>query len=91
MALYLTQEKKDEIFAKFGGSASNTGSTEGQVALFTFRIQSLSEHLKTNHKDHSCRRRLLALVGKRKSMLNYLKRNDINKFRSLCDELGIRR
>lgn len=91
MAAYLTQEKLDEIFAKYGGSASNTGSTEGQIALFTFRIQSLSEHLKENKKDHSCRRRLLALVGKRKSMLNYLKSRDIVKFRALCDELGIRR
>lgn len=91
MAEYLSIEKKNEIFEKFGGSAANTGSTEGQVALFTYRIQMLSEHLKTNKKDHSCRRRLLELVGKRKSMLNYLKRKDINKFRSLCDELGIRR
>lgn len=91
MAAYLTQAKLDEIFAKYGGNAQNTGSTEGQIALFTFRIGELSEHLKENKKDHSCRRRLLALVGKRKSLLNYLKRRDINKFRSLCDELGIRR
>ncbi|MFZ4544942.1 MAG: 30S ribosomal protein S15 [Saprospiraceae bacterium] len=91
MAVYLYQEKLNEIFSKYGGSADNTGSTEGQVALFTYRIQSLSEHLKENKKDHSCRRRLLALVGKRKALLNYLKRKDINKFRALCDELGIRR
>lgn len=91
MAVYLPQEKLNEIFAKYGGSAENTGSSEGQVALFTFRIQSLSEHLKENKKDHSCRRRLLTLVGKRKSMLNYIKSKDIQKFRDLCDELGIRR
>lgn len=91
MAVYLPQSKKDEIFSKFGGDAQNTGSTEGQIALFSFRITQLSEHLKENKKDHSCRRRLLHLVGKRKSLLNYLKRKDINKFRALCDELGIRR
>jgi small subunit ribosomal protein S15 len=91
MAAYLTQEKLNEIFTKYGGSAQNTGSTEGQVALFTFRIAELSAHLKENKKDHSCRRRLLTLVGKRKAMLNYLKSRDIMKFRALCDELGIRR
>ncbi|MEM9850246.1 MAG: 30S ribosomal protein S15, partial [Bacteroidota bacterium] len=64
MAQYLSKEKKQEIFAEHGGSASNTGSIEGQVALFTYRIQELSNHLKTNNKDHSCRRSLLRLVGK---------------------------
>jgi small subunit ribosomal protein S15 len=91
MAVYLSQAKLNEIFTKYGGSPENTGSSEGQVALFTYRIQSLSAHLKENHKDHSCRRRLLTLVGKRKSMLNYIKSKDIQKFRDLCDELGIRR
>jgi small subunit ribosomal protein S15 len=91
MAAYLETGRVPEIFAQYGGDANNTGSTEGQVAYFTFRIKMLSEHLKTNHKDHSCRRTLLTLVSKRKAMLNYLKRKDIYKFRSLCDELGIRR
>ncbi len=91
MAVYLPQEKVNEIFAQYGGSAENTGSSEGQVALFTYRIQQLSLHLKENKGDHSCRRRLLTLVGKRKAMLNYIKSKDIVKFRALCDELGIRR
>ena len=91
MAVYLTKEKIEEIFVKHGGSASNTGSTEGQIALFTFRIQSLSDHLKVNHKDHSTKRRLLQLVGKRRSLLNYLMRKDIMKYRSLIAELGIRK
>lgn len=91
MAVYLTKEKIEEIFVKYGGSASNTGSTEGQIALFTYRIQSLSDHLKVNHKDHSTKRRLLQLVGKRRSLLNYLMRKDIMKYRSLIAELGIRK
>jgi small subunit ribosomal protein S15 len=91
MAVYLTKEKKEEFFAKYGGSKGNTGSTEGQVALFTYRIQSLSEHLKTNKKDHSCRRTLLTLVGKRKRHLDYLKAKDIVKYRELIQELGIRK
>ncbi len=91
MAAYLEKEKIAGIFEQYGGDAKNTGSTEGQVAYFTFRIKMLSEHLKANHKDHSCRRTLLSLVGKRKALLNYLKRKDIMKFRALCDELGIRR
>lgn len=90
MALYLTKEKQDEIFEKYGGSAKNTGSTEGQVALFTFRIQELSKHLQKNHKDHSCRRRLLTLVGKRRRLLRYLAGKDIQKYRDLIKDLGIR-
>lgn len=91
MSVYLSKEKKDEIFQKYGGSAGNTGSVEGQVALFTYRIASLSEHLKTNKKDHSCRRALLHLVGQRKRVLAYLMKKDINRYRHICDELGIRR
>ena len=72
MAVYLTKEKKEEIFNEYGGSGKNTGSTEGQIALFTYRIQMLSDHLQSNKKDHSCRRTLLTLVGKRKSLLQYL-------------------
>ncbi len=91
MAVYLTKEKKAEIFAEFGGSDNNTGSTEGQIALFTFRIKSLSQHLQTNKKDHSCRRTLLTLVGKRKRLLQYLAKKDINKYRALIEKLGIRK
>jgi small subunit ribosomal protein S15 len=90
MAVYLTKEKKAEIFQTHAGSPSNTGSAEGQVALFTFRIQSLSEHLKTNRNDHSCRRSLLRLVGQRKRLLKYLERIDIQRYRSLIEKLGIR-
>ena len=91
MAIYLTKEKKEEIFKQYGGAEGNTGSTEGQIALFTYRIKKLSEHLTANKKDHSCRRTLLTLVGKRKRLLTYLAKKDIEKYRSLTDELGIRR
>lgn len=91
MAVYLSKEKKEEIFKEFGGSEKNTGSTEAQVALFTYRIQSLSEHLKENKKDHSSRRTLLTLVGKRKRLLDYLKSKDIAKYRELITKLGIRK
>ena len=91
MAIYLTSEKKAEIFREHAGSEMNTGSTEGQVALFTYRIQMLSEHLKKNRQDHSCRRSLVALVGKRKRLLKYLMRKDINKYRQLIEKLGIRK
>ena len=91
MAEYLSKEKKEEIFAEYGGTSGNTGSVEGQVALFTFRIQKLSEHLKENQKDHSCRRALLHLVGKRKRLLTYLAKKDINKYRALIEKLGIRK
>ncbi|MCB0552636.1 MAG: 30S ribosomal protein S15 [Phaeodactylibacter sp.] len=89
--MYLPKEKKEEIFKEFGGSEKNTGSTEAQVALFTYRIQSLSEHLKSNHKDHSCRRALLAMVGKRKRLLQYLQHTDLEKYRALIEKLGIRK
>jgi len=91
MATYLTKEKKEEIFAEHGGGKSNTGSIEGQIALFTFRIQSLSEHLAENKKDHSSRRALLTLVGKRKRLLNYLAKKDIARYREIIDKLDIRK
>lgn len=91
MAAYLTNEKKEEIFKEYGGTEKNTGSTEGQIALFTYRIKSLSEHLQTNKKDHSCRKALLSLVGKRRRLLNYLAKKDINQYRALIEKLGIRR
>ena len=91
MAVYLKKEKVEEIFKEYGGSESNTGSVEGQIALFTFRIKGLSEHLKENKKDHSCRRTLLSLVGKRKRLLNYLAKKDIQKYRDLIEKLGLRK
>jgi small subunit ribosomal protein S15 len=91
MSAYLTEEKMNEIFTQYAGSATNTGSIEGQVALFTYRIKSMSEHLKDNRKDNSCKRSMLTLVGKRKRLLKYLASKDIAKYRSLCDQLGIRK
>ncbi len=91
MATYLTQEKKKEFFKEFGGSETNTGSIEGQVALFTFRIKSLSDHLRENNKDAACRKALLTLVGKRKRLLTYLAKKDINKYRALIEKLNIRK
>jgi small subunit ribosomal protein S15 len=91
MATYLPKEKKEEIFAEHGGNAKNTGSVEGQVALFTYRIKALADHLQTNHKDHSSRRTLLGLVGKRKRLLGYLAKKDIGKYRELIDKLQIRK
>lgn len=91
MAVYLTKEKKTELFTQYGGAAQNTGSTEGQIALFTYRIQELSKHLNQNRKDHACRRTLLMLVGKRKRLLQYLSHKDIVKYRELIEQLGIRK
>ncbi|WP_298930108.1 30S ribosomal protein S15 [uncultured Allomuricauda sp.] len=89
--MYLTKEVKAEIFKKHGGSEGNTGSTEGQVALFTHRINHLTTHLKRNHKDYNTERSLVKLVGKRRSLLDYLKKKDIEKYRSLIKELNIRK
>ena len=91
MATYLGKEKKEEIFKQYGGAEKNTGSVEGQVALFTYRINSLAQHLNNNPKDHSCRRSLLRLVGRRRQFLNYLAKKDINKYRELTQELNIRK
>lgn len=91
MANYLTQEEKVDLFKKYGGAEGNTGSTEAQVALFTKRIEGLASHLHTNPKDHSCRRSLLRLVGKRRKLLRYLAHQDINKYRDLIQDLGIRK
>ena len=89
--MYLTAEKKQEIFKKYGKSESDTGSTEGQVALFTYRINHLNEHLKANKKDHSTQRALLRLVGKRRSLLDYLKERDIERYREVLKDLKIRK
>ena len=89
--MYLSAEKKQEIFKKFGGDAKNTGSTEGQIALFTHRINHLTEHLKKNRKDFNTERSLVKLVGKRRSLLDYLKKKDIMRYRAIVKELGLRR
>jgi len=89
--MYLTTEKKQEIFAKHGKSATDTGSAEGQVALFTFRINHLTEHLKVNRKDFNTEKSLVRLVGKRKALLDYLKNKDIERYRAIIAELGLRK
>lgn len=89
--MYLTKEVKEEIFAKHGKSATNTGSSEGQIALFTFRINHLTEHLKRNRHDYNTERALVKLVGKRRSHLDYLKKKEINRYREIIKELGIRK
>ena len=91
MSEYLTKEKKAEIFKEYGGAEGNTGSTEGQIALFTYRVQQMSAHLKENPKDHSCRKALLSMVGKRKRLLGYLQKTDLQKYRELIEKLGIRK
>ncbi len=89
--MYLTKEVKEGIFEKFGKGKNDTGSTEGQIALFTHRINHLTEHLKVNRKDFNTERSLVRLVGKRRSLLDYLKNKDILKYRELIKELGIRK
>jgi len=89
--MYLTSEVKAEIFAKHGGTATNTGKAEGQIALFTFRINHLTEHLKKNRHDYNTERSLVKLVGKRRSLLDYLKKTEINRYREIIKELNIRK
>ncbi len=91
--MYLTKEKKQELFEKHGRlkSKGDTGSAEAQVALFTYRINHLTDHLKTNKKDHSTRLGLLKLVGKRRRLLDHLSRKDIERYRAIIKELNIRK
>lgn len=89
--MYLTSEVKSEIFAKHGKSATDTGSAEGQIALFTFRINHLTGHLRKNIHDYNTERSLVMLVGKRKALLNYLKKKDITRYRAIIAELGLRK
>ena len=91
MAEYLQPEKKQEIFAKYGKSNKDTGSPESQVALFSYRIAHLTEHVKKNKKDVATRRSLLRLVSKRRQLLNYLQKVDIERYRAIVKELGLRR
>ena len=87
----LTQERTLELVTQFGDSPADTGRTEVQVALLTERINELTEHLRGHRKDHSSRRGLLMLVGRRRRFLNYLQREDLERYRSLIRELGLRR
>jgi len=87
----LTADKKREIVAEYGRGDADTGSTEVQVALLTARINELTEHLREHRKDHHSRRGLLMLVGQRRRLLNYMQRNDLEGYRSLIRELGLRR
>lgn len=89
--MYLTKEKKQEIFTKHGKSPNDTGSAEGQIALFTYRINHLTEHLKSNRKDFNTEKSLVRLVGKRKALLDYLIKKDIQRYRAIIAELGIRK
>jgi small subunit ribosomal protein S15 len=87
----LTKEAKQEIVDRFGENAKDTGSARVQIALLTTRIEELTEHMRTHKKDHHSRRGLLKLVGQRRRLLNYLQRNDLEGYRALIKELGLRR
>lgn len=87
----LLKETKEELVRKFGANEKDTGSSEVQVALMTFRINQLTEHLKSHHHDHSSRRGLLKLVGSRRKLLDYLKKRDITRYRKVIDALELRK
>ena len=89
--MYLDSAKKQEIFGTYGASNTDTGSAESQIALFSYRIAHLTEHLKKNHKDHVTQRSLTILVGKRRRLLDYLYRKDIERYRAIIKKLGLRR
>ncbi|MCX7550829.1 30S ribosomal protein S15 [Xanthomarina sp. F2636L] len=89
--MYLTKEEKQELFAKHGKGKNDTGSAEGQIAIFTQRIEHLSQHLKTNRKDFNTERSLVMLVGKRRALLDYLIKKDVLRYRAIVKELGLRK
>jgi small subunit ribosomal protein S15 len=89
--MYLSKQAKEEMFAKHGNGKNDTGSAEGQIALFTQRINHLTEHLKKNRKDYNTERSLVKLVGKRRSLLDYLTKKDILRYRAIVKELGLRK
>jgi len=91
MAVYYNKEKVASIIDTYGKDAKDSGNTEAQVALLTYRIESLSAHLRANPKDHSTRRSLLTMVGQRKSLLSYYAKKDIYKYRALIEKLGLRK
>ena len=88
---YLTKEKKQQIFAEIGGSATNTGSVESQIALLTERISSISKHQQEHKKDFATNRSLIKLVGQRRSLLNYMHKHNLQGYRALIEKLGIRK
>ncbi len=87
----VTQERKRELVEKFGDGPADTGKTEVQIALLTERINDLTQHLRTHRKDHHSRRGLLMLVGRRRRLLGYLQRSDLERYRAVIRELGLRR
>ena len=89
--MYLDAAKKQEIFGKYGKSNTDTGSPEAQIALFSYRISHLTQHLKSNKKDYNTERSLRILVGKRRRLLDYLIEKDIERYRAIIKELGIRK
>ena len=89
--MYLDTKKKEEIFGQYGKSATDTGSAESQIALFTYRIAHLTEHVKQLHKDYVTTRSLTHLVGKRRALLNYLYDIDVNRYRAIVKALGLRK
>ncbi|MDZ7737584.1 MAG: 30S ribosomal protein S15 [Bacteroidales bacterium] len=89
--MYLTTDKKQEIFKSYGDSEMDTGSAEGQIALFSYRISHLTDHLKKNKKDFSTQRALVSLVGKRRRLLDYLKGKDIERYREIIKALKLRK
>lgn len=89
--MYLTSQVKKDIFKQYAGSEKNTGSSESQIALFTHRIDHLTEHLKKNKKDFGTQRALLNLVGKRRALLDYLKKSDLMRYRAIIKTLDIRK
>ena len=89
--MQLSAEKKKEYFKKYGKTETNTGSSEAQIAMFSERINSLTDHLKVKKKDFSTQRSLIKLVGKRRSLLDYLQKTEINRYRAIVAELGLRK
>lgn len=91
MAEYLSSDKKQEIFGKYGKSNTDTGSAESQIALFSYRITHLTDHLRSNKKDYNTQRALLRLVGKRRKLLDFLKDTEIERYRNIVKELSLRK
>lgn len=89
--MYLDPKEKAAIFAKHGKTPTDTGTAEGQIALFTYRIEHLTGHLKRNHKDYNTERSLVKLVGKRRSLLDYLMKKDVLRYRAIVAELKLRK
>ncbi len=88
---YLTSEKKQELFGTYGASNTDTGSPESQIALFSYRISHLTQHLKSNKHDFGTQRAMLKLIGKRRKLLDYLKKNDIERYRAIVKALNLRK